>query len=419
MAYLLADKREGAVIPHLEPLLGNALVDHQLNTGDYLVCQKADALSGGAVTVVACFERKSLKDFASSLRDGRYESERRKMLELRSRTGCQLYFIIEGAAFPSPDWAISSGVKYQSVMSAMITLPMASAIHVMQTKDTKHTAERLRDFVHALDKISHPYTYPLLEGHVHSEEALAGSLVPTSVTGRYEKDPDTHCMEMWNKLMGISLTTAKLIVSKYSVAEFVGPGGPDTSKMKSASGRLLIKKARASLHQLQRGSIPHCQKLLAGVGNIGPGRATDIIASVPAGDKHPLLRLIEWGSGGMADIRIAQKGRTIRLGDSLAKRIINILQWKGGAAQPAAPAVQPSQPSRPAAPLAQPSQPAAPLAQPSQPAAPLCQPSQPAAPLCQPLQPAAPLTQPLQPAAPLAQMSSADMELADAFIDDI
>ena len=355
--YLVADLREREVIPHLEPLLGAggagrepALVKHQIHTGDYLLCRSSPdgGPDGGRTsTVVACFERKSLKDFVQSFKDGRYEN-RKKMLELRAQTGCQLYYIVEGAAFPNPNWVVCSGTKYQAILTAMTTLPLASGIHIIQTKDTQHTALRLRDFVRALERIPDPYLYPVEEGGLAGGELATseGTLVPTAVTGVYEKDPDTLCMDLWARLTGISITTAKILVCTCSVREFLTGHAVDIAKFKLPTGRLLVKKGRDSLKDLRDGRVDAGIKLLAGVNGLTVPMARQILGAIPV-QTHQVHYLCMYSVEELAKFPLVQKSRTVKLGKPRAARILKMLHWKTGceAAPPAQPAAVAPQPA--------------------------------------------------------------------------
>jgi hypothetical protein len=355
--YLIADMRERGVIPHLEPLLNPigcrpALEVHQIHTGDYLLCRHN--IDGGqtSTSVIACFERKSLKDFVQSFRDGRWEN-RKKMFELRARTGCQLYYIVEGPAFPNPTWVVGSGTKYQSILSAMTTLPLASGVHIIQTKDTRHTAQRLRDYVQALSTIADPFVYPVEEGGAAGGEVAlaAGTLVPLSVTGSYEKDPDTLCMDLWARLTGISITSAKILVGCCSVREFLG-GALDIAKFKLPSGNTLVKKGRESLKDLRDGRIEAGIKILAGVLGLTVTMAQQILGSIPV-KSHHIHYLCMYQPEELAKFPLVQKSRTVKLGLPRAKRILKMLHWKTGcevadpAPGPSAPALGPPAPGPP------------------------------------------------------------------------
>jgi hypothetical protein len=154
--YLVADTREA----HVNGLLGAACRAAgetcqiaQLNTGDYLVCRQ---FAGGGAEVLAAFERKTLTDFAASIRDGRHEN-RHKLLDLRARTGAAVYYLVEGPAFPRPS-ARYGRLPYSTLLSAITNLMVRDGIQVVQTADQAHTAQRLVEFLRAYRGTAVPWT---------------------------------------------------------------------------------------------------------------------------------------------------------------------------------------------------------------------------------------------------------------------
>lgn len=353
-AYIIADKRERDVMPHLHAAMAGRVVEHQINTGDFLLCRATSGVAGLQIETVAIFERKTIADFVSSFNDGRYEN-RKKMMERRAGTGCQLYFIVEGPAFCSPSWKIGRNTTYKSIMSAMISLPLACGIGIIQTKNPQHTAETLRDWADSLDKIAEPYWYPIDEarssgqagseapgGDAHGEAAAAGTLVPEAVTGRYEKDPDTEAMEMWNKLPGISITTAKQLVGICSVWEFMASGVTgkpiiNPNAFRTANGKLLVKRGRESLQNLLRGGRDAAQKLLSGMPGVSHNMAGHILDAAhksPESTTGDLRAIMVWGIERFAAVDLPQKGRTVKLGRTRAEKIYALLKWRGEGKEP-------------------------------------------------------------------------------------
>jgi len=152
--YLIADARERAVAPFLMTELGagRLLVNRQVNTGDYLICARALAPAGeprAEPRIRACIERKTLVDFAASFKDGRHANIQ-KMRALRARTGCQLYFVVEGPAFPSPGRRFGR-IPYANILSAITHLMVRDSVIVVQTENEAHTAKRLADILTAYD----------------------------------------------------------------------------------------------------------------------------------------------------------------------------------------------------------------------------------------------------------------------------
>lgn len=200
MYFLVADHREHHVIPflktdfhhmHQNPIQKNqALLEiKQLFTGDYLICKSPS-------TILACIERKTYKDFAASLKDGRYKN-RQKMLSLREQTNCQLYFFVEGPAFPNPQKKINH-VAYASIITAMTHLMVRDHIFVIQTKNEAHSSQKLVQLFYAFSK-----------------EMVC--VVPTSLTPTDEE----LCIKLWSSLSGISGVIGKILANTCSVAHLV------------------------------------------------------------------------------------------------------------------------------------------------------------------------------------------------------
>jgi len=144
---LIADDRERAVITWIGALTYEYKVC-RIEVGDYVIHRSG---SDGSQQIVACVERKTLPDFASSIIDGRYRTSTRKMINLRERTGCDLFYLIEGPAFPSVSRRFSR-VAYSVIQSAMFSLMVRDKVFIIQTENVMHTAQRLNVLIRAYDK---------------------------------------------------------------------------------------------------------------------------------------------------------------------------------------------------------------------------------------------------------------------------
>lgn len=353
--YLVSDTRERHVHGFIETLFDQAGAGYtvaQINTGDYLICRRQ---AGGAPKILACIERKALKDFAASFKDGRY-GNRLKMLDLRDKTGCQLYFFVEGPAFPKPTWKISR-IPYGCIRSAMTKMMIRDGIHVVQTENEMGTAQRLLDFVRGFEKTDGPYTYPLSEaareedgadcgatgGDARGGEASARNAtgVPEIVMGTVEKSDDLLVVEVWAKLPGISFPTAQAVADAFSVAGLVSGqvSLDELDALRTRSGRQLVKTGKASLRALRRGVQKAEITILSGIPGISPAMAAQILTTGGAGGAPVTLgAFLAYGPGAMASTSIRQKGRAVRLGDARAERIRRLMHYctsEAAAPQPA------------------------------------------------------------------------------------
>nr|CAD7112275.1 EP364R CDS [African swine fever virus] len=306
MYFLVADHREHHVIPFLKTDLHHiyqnptqkkqiSLEIKQLFTGDYLICKSPS-------TILACIERKTYKDFAASLKDGRYKN-RQKMLSLREQTKCQLYFFVEGPAFPNPQKKINH-VTYASIITAMTHLMVRDHIFVIQTKNEAHSSQKLVQLFYAFSK-----------------EMVC--VVPTSLTPTDEE----LCIKLWSSLSGISGVIGKILANTCSVAHLVSGQLPpqNIDQLKTPSNRPFPKKVKRMLISISKGNKELEIKLLSGVPNIGKKLAAEILKD------HALLFFLNQPVECLANIQIAQKTRTIKLGMKRAEAIHYFLNWCGSA----------------------------------------------------------------------------------------
>jgi len=340
--YLIADARERAVIPFIETeITAHAYIVKQVTTADYLICQQRGA--GEAPTVLAAIERKTHEDFAASFKDGRHENLK-KLLALRAATGCQLYYFIEGPAFPSPNRRFAR-IPFSSILSAVTKLMVRDGIFIVQTGDESHTAKRLADFLRAFD-IEIPYAGADTDADADADAdtgadaALADIntflTVPDILTARTAQTDDEAAVNMWARLRGVSVVLGKILTREFTVTELVTQKvTPDQVRaLKTATGRKINNDAVASLLAVGAGSTEHAVKLVSGLQNITPA-----VAAVILGDSGGLSRLCTQPIPLLAAVQLPQKTRTVRLGKVRAERIQRILNYKEG------PAVPPEQPA--------------------------------------------------------------------------
>ena len=329
--YLIVDARERAVIPFLETeLQDHAYVQKQINTGDYLVCRKGRG--DAEPKILACVERKTHEDFAASFKDGRYENIK-KMRALRATTGCQLYFFIEGPAFPSPNRRFAR-IPFSNILAAITKLMVRDGVFIVQTEDESHSAKRIADFLRVFDTET-PYAAPPGADDVDAEAVAEGPLaVPDVLTARIEQTDDDAAVNMWARLRGISVVLGKILTREFTIAELATQkvGADRIRALKTATGRTINKDAVASLLAVRSGSLEHAVKVVSGLRNVTPAVAKLVLES-----SGGLARLCSYPAAAMALVTIPQKNRTVKLGKTRAERIRHLLHYKEGARPPEEP----------------------------------------------------------------------------------
>lgn len=106
----------------------------QIDVGDYIITRDNAAL--------AVIERKSLTDYAASFKDGRH-TNKAKLLNFSSLTGCKIYYVIEGPLNPEYDTEYA-GIKFQNIQASIHDLMIEHGIIILRTQNGAHTAKELK-----------------------------------------------------------------------------------------------------------------------------------------------------------------------------------------------------------------------------------------------------------------------------------
>ena len=336
-AFIIADARERAVIPALKDLAPNNLVVGQINTGDYLISRKDE-------TILACIERKTLTDFAASLKDGRYEN-RKKMIDLRGKTNCQLFFIVEGPAFPALTRKFAR-IPFASINTAMLKLMVRDKIFIIQTSDEAHTARRLTELLTVFAVTANPNIQEVIQSQpeaallepeaallepeaalLEPEAALlepealpqTSMVIPQSMLGLVKVPDDQALKKMWVMLHGVSDFLGDKLSKSFSFAELTPE--TDFSIFKTHANRNLHKSTLKILADLASGNREAVIAILTGIPGITKSIASDLFNS--AGSLQDLCF-----SPTLAEVQIKQKNRSISFGNTRALRTQKMLTMK-------------------------------------------------------------------------------------------
>ena len=329
------DTREKAVLPFIDNEIKEfQYIQKQINTGDYLIINNNK--------ILACFERKTYNDFAASFRDGRYSAGIEKMKKLRSETNCQLFFIIEGPAFPSINKKFSR-IPYVCILGAINSLMINNNIFVIQTENEQHTAKRLNDFIKSyaaglagldrqpLVKVDEQLVEvneqlnneqlvneqlnevdeqlvdkqlndeqlvdkqlndeQLVDKQLNDEQlvnkidssdayAMAAMAAMASMTVRIIKTDDEIAIKSWASLKGISIVLGKLLCNKYSISDIETVSIEEIKLFKASTGKLANKHAINSILMVKAGNNILAAKMLAAVPGITVATSTYILKTI-------------------------------------------------------------------------------------------------------------------------------------------
>lgn len=195
---LIIDDRERVVVEHLKtsPLLDKYKVTvERIEVGDYCVVQQGRP--------IVCIERKTWKDLASSIKDGRVENMN-KMLALREQTGCRLLYLIEGSPFASPTKKIAN-IEFRNLQSHLDRCQFRDNIGVIYAKSTAEVLPRLAALIDHLQPL-----VPLVEEKETSggDPSTRHLLKERRVKTDREKKVDTWC-----SIKDIGRQTAEVLVA--------------------------------------------------------------------------------------------------------------------------------------------------------------------------------------------------------------
>jgi ERCC4-type nuclease len=340
--YMVYDgSREGAVAPFLDDAFPDVkTVPKQITVGDYMICRPQLDEPG----ILASIERKTWNDFAQGFYDGRYENIQ-KMKALRAKTGCQLIYIIEGAAFPSPNHRFQR-IPARNITAAILKLMVRDGVYVVQTENQVHTAQKLYELCKTFEACILGDTD--LDGVGDREAPEAGNggdnggnaapaaavqyRVPDLATERIEDSDELATIKMWARLTGVSIVLGSVLVRLFSVADLAaGRVTPEAIRaIKTTSGRAIGKDAVDSLLDIRSGAPPACAKLVSGAKGVTPAVAEQVLASPGS-----LARLVTYSEKTMSLITITQGKKARKLGPALSARLHCLLHYRHGQEEPA------------------------------------------------------------------------------------
>ena len=105
----------------------------RINIGDIALCYNDK--------IICIIERKTWNDLSSSIRDGRKDNVN-KLLFLRNKIGCKIFYFIEGNIDPKPNSRFNR-IAYKNLRSHLDHLIFRDDIHIIHIKSTELLIERI------------------------------------------------------------------------------------------------------------------------------------------------------------------------------------------------------------------------------------------------------------------------------------
>ena len=169
------DARETALIIHLKKALPIAYIEiviEQLPLGDCIICDNN-------LNEIVMFERKTLKDLASSIQDGRYLEQGYRLDKHLLPNHC-IYYIIEGNINVYKPFA--GTVNKQALLSSIVSIGFSKGFSIHKTLNIEETAEWILHFAHKLASGITPYKLPISEHNPLPSQMLKENIVSAGDT---------------------------------------------------------------------------------------------------------------------------------------------------------------------------------------------------------------------------------------------
>jgi len=224
---LIIDDRERAVTPFIPKDCPHTI--SRINIGDYSI---VDDTSG---KILCIFERKTLEDFAASLKDGRYQNKEH-LIKLRESTGCSIYYIVEGNPFARETQYIGS-TPYYYIESAQFHLMQRDAIYIINSQSPEYTAKKLHRMLNSLSRMyekkpaiqeppksSEEAPKPAEEVPMETSADVTSGSAPNQIdilTEKVDKSCNTILTTMWSVFKGIGSINAESISSMLALQDII------------------------------------------------------------------------------------------------------------------------------------------------------------------------------------------------------
>jgi ERCC4-type nuclease len=137
----------------------------------------AATTESGTDTDIVLFERKTLADFAASIRDGRYKEQSYRLNKHCELSNHNIVYIIEGDLSKYADRSkCGNAVTKKALYSAMFSMMFYKGFSVIRTMNIRETADLILNFADKYDS-----TAENLRGFYYTQKMdSSSSLIPTS-----------------------------------------------------------------------------------------------------------------------------------------------------------------------------------------------------------------------------------------------
>jgi ERCC4-type nuclease len=270
--HILVDDRESSVFEYITQINEQhedpVFVVERMTVGDYALIHDN--------RVLICIERKTWKDLAASIKDGRKRNVA-KMIQAREETGCRLMYVIEGRAFPNPKGKVA-GIRYKALQAHLDHLMIRDGIQVIQTSGRAHTVHRLAQLMQNACTLGDEYLGGAALNSAPNGAALNSAAV---LQKKHIKDDTAVIYDLWCAIPFITSKTASLFIEDgVTVRDFLlgGVAEADIAVMKYPS-KVTVGRKRAKKMLKSRELATTHRAVLRAIPGVGPTTADAILKS--------------------------------------------------------------------------------------------------------------------------------------------
>lgn len=165
-----------------------------LDLGDIIIYND----DGNEILVI---ERKTVKDLAISIKDGRHKEQKARLIDCYALKGIKVMYIIEGTL---EEKGKISGIPYTTLISSIINTMLRDEIYVYQSKDINDT----KDFILAVYK-------KYCKGDLTHDREIEYVGEALKLKKKENKNKEDSMIFMLCQVPRISVGIAKIIREKY------------------------------------------------------------------------------------------------------------------------------------------------------------------------------------------------------------
>lgn len=316
---LVIDSRERYITRHMCEFANVRTDIRTITVGDYAIVSPQGKIA-------AVIERKTLEDYAASLKDGRADNIR-KLRALRKETGCKIIYLIEGEYSPDPAKPFG-GIPYLAIESSIFHLILRDSVCVLRSKGTVESAALLARLTRSASTLKTTgEAAPMAEDTPNTAHIDETGLL----TLRRGKTDREYLREMWCCFRGIGTDSADEFISKYSLRDVLSGVIPrdEITALRRPNGKLYGKRLFQALTQID---FDVELRLLQKVPRVSRSTALSLLLSQTGGKRVPggLARILSYPAEAIGIIKVGGKGGTMptrSLGTALGEKIIALFTY--------------------------------------------------------------------------------------------